>query len=142
LVDTLGLVLVVLMTKASLDDGAAAALLLSHVHPYHFLRLVTIFADQQYHHHALEAWVAAHRLSWRIEVKARPTGTKGLTPLAKRWVMERTHAWHGRGRRNSKDYERRRESSTAMIQISHIHLMLNRLTHDGCPVCHYRKDAA
>src|SRR5262245_17030549 len=33
LVDTLGLLLVVLMTKASLDDGAAAALLLSQVHP-------------------------------------------------------------------------------------------------------------
>jgi hypothetical protein len=29
-----------------------------------------------------------------------------------------------------------------MIQISHIHLMLNRLTHGGRPVFHYRKDAA
>jgi putative transposase len=142
LVDTLGLLLVVLMTKASLDDGAAAPLLLSQVHPCHFLRLVTIFADQKYHHHALEAWVAEHRPSWRIEVQARPAGTKGFTPLAKRWVIERTHAWHGRCRRNSKDYERSRESSTAMIQISHIHLMLNRLTHGGCPVFHYRKDAA
>lgn len=142
LVDTLGLLLVVLITKASLDDGAAAALLLSQVHPYHFPRLVTIFADQKYHNLALEAWVAEHRPSWRIEVKARPAGTKGFTPLAKLWVIERTHAWHGRCRRNSKDYERSIESSTAMIQISHIHLMLNRLTHGGDPVFHYRKDAA
>ena len=142
LVDTLGLLLVVLMTKASLDDGAAAALLLSQVHPYHFPRLVTIFADQKYHNLALEAWVAEHRPSWRIEVKARPAGTKGFTPLAKLWVIERTHAWHGRCRRNSKDYERSRESSTAMIQISHIHRMLNRLTHGGRPVFHDRKDAA
>src|SRR5919109_1106888 len=52
LVDTLGLLLAVLITSASLDDGAAAALLLSHVHPYHFPRLVTIFADQKYHNHA------------------------------------------------------------------------------------------
>ena len=142
LVDTRGLLLVVLMTKASLDDGAAAPLLLSQVHPYHFPRLVTIFADQKYHNHALEAWVAAHRPSWRIEVQARPAGTKGFTPLAKLWVIERTNAWHGRCRRNSKDYERSIESSTAMIQISHIHLMLNRLTHDGRPVFHYRKEAA
>ena len=142
LVDTLGLLLVVLITKASLDDGAAAALLLSQVHPYHFPRLVTIFADQKYHNLALEAWVAEHRPSWRIEVKARPAGTKGFTPLAKLWVIERTHAWHGRCRRNSKDYERSIESSTAMIQISHIHLMLNRLTHGGHPVFHSRKDAA
>ena len=142
LVDTLGLLLVVLITKASLDDGAAAALLLSQVHPYHFPRLVTIFADQKYHNLALEAWVAEHRPSWRIEVKTRPAGTKGFTPLAKLWVIERTHAWHGRCRRNSKDYERSIESGTAMIQISHIHLMLNRLTHGGRPVFHYRKDAA
>ena len=142
LVDTLGLLLVVLITKASLDDGAAAALLLSQVHPYHFPRLVTIFADQKYHNLALEAWVAEHRPSWRIEVKARPAGTKGFTPLAKLWVIERTHAWHARCRRNSKDYERDRESSTTMIQISHIHLMLNRLTRGGRPVFHYRKDAA
>jgi putative transposase len=142
LVDTLGLLLVVLITKASLDDGAAAALLLSQVHPYHFPRLVTIFADQKYHNLALEAWVAEHRPSWRIEVKARPAGTKGFTPLAKLWVIERTHAWHGRCRRNSKDYEPSIESSTAMIQISHIHLMLNRLAPGDRPVFHYRKDAA
>jgi transposase len=142
LVDTLGVLLVVLMTKASLDDGAAAALLLSQVHPYHFPRLITIFADQKYHNLALEAWVAEHRPSWRIEVQARPAGTKGFTPLAKLWVIERTHAWHGRYRRNSKDYERSIESSTAMIQISHIHLMLNRLTPGDRPVFHYRKDAA
>ena len=130
------------MTRASLDDGVAAPLLLDHVHPYHFPRLVTIFADQKYHNHALEARVAEHRPSWRIEVQARPAGTKGFTPSAKLWVIERTHAWHGRCRRNSKDYERGRESSTAMIQISHIHLMLNRLTDGGRSVFHYRKDAA
>jgi len=142
LVDTLGLLLVVLITRASLDDGVAAPLLLGQVHPYHFPRLVTIFADQKYHNHALEAWIAEHRPSWRIEVQARPAGIKGFTPLAKLWVIEQTNAWQGRCRRNSKDYERGIESSTAMIQISHIHLMLNRLTHGGRPVFHYRKDAA
>src|SRR5262245_44339420 len=90
LVDTRGLGLVVLMMKASLDDGAAAPLLLDHVHPYHVPRLVTIFAEQKSHNHALEAWVAAHRPSWRIEVQARPAGTKGFPPLATLWVMERT----------------------------------------------------
>jgi putative transposase len=142
LVDTLGLLLAVLITSARLDDGVAAPLLLSQVHSYHFPRLVTIFADQKYHNHAPEARMAEHRPSWRIEVQARPAGTKGLTLLAKLWVIERTNAWHGRCRRNSKDYERDIESSTAMIQISHIHLMLNRLTHGGRPVFHYRKDAA
>jgi putative transposase len=142
LVDTLGLLLAVLITSAGLDDGVAAPLLLRHVHPDHFPRLVTIFADQKYHNHALDAWMAEHRPGWHIEVKARPVGTKGFTPLEKRWVIERTNAWHSRCRRNSKDYEYTVESSTAMIQISHIHLMLNRLAPCDRPVFHYRKDAA
>jgi transposase len=142
LVDTLGLLLVVLITSASLDDGAAAAILLGHVTPQDFPRLVTILADQKYHNHAWDAWMAEHRAGWHIDVKLRPAGTKGFTPLEKRWVIERTNAWHGRYRRNSKDYERSIESSTAMIQISHIHLMLNRLAPCGRPEFHYRKEAA
>ena len=141
-VDTLGLLLAVLLTSAALDDGVAAPLLLGPVHPSHFPRLGTICADQKDHHHALDAWMAEHRPSWHIEVKARPAGTKGFTPLEQRWVIERTNAWHSRCRRNSKDYEYSVESSTAMIQISHIHLMLNRLAPCGRPVFHYRKDAA
>ena len=140
--ETLGLLLAVLITSAGLDDGVAAPLLLGHVTPQDLPRLETIFADQKYPNHALEAWMAKHRAGWRIEVKARPEGTKGFTPLEKRWVIERTNAWHGRYRRNSKDYERSVESSTAMIQISNIHLMLNRLAACGRPEFHYRKDAA
>jgi len=142
LVDTLGLLLVVLMTSAGLDDGVAAPILLGHVTPQAFPRLVTIFADQKYHNHTLDAWMAEHRAGWHIDVQMRPAGTKGCTPLEKRWVIARTNAWPGRYRRNSKDYERRTESSTAMIQISHIHLMLNRLAPCGRPEFHYRKAAA
>jgi putative transposase len=141
-VDTLGVLLAVLITSAGLDDGVAAPLLLGHVTPQDFPRLVTIFADQKYHNHALDAWMAEHRAGWRIEVKRRPEGTKGFTPLAKRWVIERTNAWPGRYRRNSKDYERSVESSTAMIQISHIHLILHRLSPRDRPAFHYRQDAA
>jgi hypothetical protein len=91
-VDTLGLVLAVLMTSAGLDDGVAAPLLLGRVHPYHFPPLVTIFADQKDHNPALDVWMAEHRPGWHSEVQARPGGTKGFTPLAKRWVIERTNA--------------------------------------------------
>ena len=142
LVDTLGLVLAILITSAGLDDGVAAPLLLGHVTPHDFPRLVIIFADQKYHNHALDAWMAEHRTEWRIEVKTRLEGMKGFTPLEKRWVIERTNAWHGRYRRNSKDYERSVESSTAMIQVSNIHLMLNRLAPCDRPTFHYRENAA
>src|SRR5499426_240069 len=139
LVDTLGLLLAVLITSAGLDDGVAAPSLLGLVTPQDFPRLATIFADQKSHNHALDAWMAEHRAGWRIEGTMRPEGTKGFTPLAKRGVIERTNAWHGRYRRNSKDYERSIESSTAMIQMSNRHLMLNRLSPRDRPVFHYRQ---
>ena len=128
LVDTLGLLIaVIVITSAGLDDGVAAP---TPARPRHAPRLSASRHDlcgSEVSQSRLDAWMAEHRAGWRIEVKARPEGTKGFTPLEKRWVIERTNAWHGRYRRNSKDYERSVESSTAMIQISNIHLMLNRL---------------
>lgn len=137
LVDTLGLLVTVLITGAGIDDGAAAPQLLSQITPEGFPRLETIFGDNKYHNHALEAWLKEHRAGWRVEVKTRPEGSKGFTPVEKRWVVERTNAWNGRCRRHSKDYERRAESSAAMIQITNMHLMLRRLAPISRPEFHY-----
>jgi putative transposase len=127
LVDTLGLLLAVVITSAQVDDGAAAIDLLTQISVQDFPRLETIFGDTKYHNHALEEWLAKNRPGWRIEVKARPEGRKGFTPVCKRWVVERTNAWNGRARRNSKDYERKPESAAAMIYLSNIHLLLRKL---------------
>jgi putative transposase len=142
LVDTLGWLMVVLITSAGLDDGVAAPLLLQLIEPNDFPRLETIFADNKYHNHALHTWMTEHRPMWRIEVKTRPEGSKGFTPLEKRWVVERTNAWNGRSRRHSKDYERKPESRAAMIYLSNIHLMLRRLTSHSRPEFHYRSVTA
>ena len=48
-----------------------------------------------------------------------------IIPL--RWVVERTFGWLGNSRRLAKDYEVHTYYSEAMIQISHIHILLNRL---------------
>jgi len=141
LVDTLGLLVAVLVTGAGVDDGVAAPQLLGSITSQDFPRLEVIFGDNKYHNHGLEAWLQAERPNWRIEVKSRPEGTRGFTPLEKRWVVERTNAWNGRCRRNSKDYERRVESSAAMIQISNIHLMLRRLSPVSRPAFHYQTAA-
>ena len=83
--------------------------------------------------------MATHRPTWRLEVKSRPEGSTGFTPLRQRWVVERTNAWNGRDRRNSKDYERKPTSSAVMIQMSNINLMLNRLSPRLCPAFRYRQ---
>jgi putative transposase len=141
LVDTLGLLVAVLVTSAGIDDGVAAPELLGQISSQDFPRLITIFGDSKYHNHALEAWLKEYRPGWHVEVKMRPEGSVGFTPLRKRWVVERTNAWNGRCRRNSKDYERRTDSSAAMIQISNIHLMLRRLALQSQPEFHYRAAA-
>ncbi len=137
LVDTLGLLVAVLITGARIDDGNAAPQLISLITPDQYPRLEVIFGDNKYHNHALYAWLEENRPGWRVEVKKRPEGSRGFTPLEKRWVVERTNAWNGRCRRHSKDYERRANSSAAMIQISNIHLMLRRLAPTARPRFNY-----
>lgn len=141
LVDTLGLLIAVVVTGANVDDGTAAPQLLELVSADDCPRLQTIFGDNKYHNKALQAWLKKNRAGWSVEVKMRPPDSSGFQPVRKRWVVERSNAWHGRCRRNSKDYERRTDSSAAMIQISHIHLMLRRLAPGQQPTFNYSQAA-
>ena len=138
LVDTLGLLIAVLITGANVDDGTAAPLLLERVAAEDYPRLQTIFGDNKYHNHGLNAWLAEHRPAWKVEIQSRPEGATTFAPVRKRWVIERTNAWTVRCRRNAKDYERRVDSSAAMIQWSNLHLMARRLAPTPRPPFHYR----
>lgn len=138
LVDTLGLLIAVIVTAANADDGTAAPQLLKMVSPTEYPRLTVVFGDNKYHNKKLDKWLKEKRPGWSIEIKMRPKDSSGFSPVPKRWVVERSNAWHGRCRRNSKDYERRPESSAAMIQISHIHVMIRRLCPTESPEFKYR----
>jgi putative transposase len=127
IVDTLGLLLVVLVTVASADDGTIAPEVLGQLTAEHRSRLEVVWADGKYHNHHLEGWLVQVGAGYRVEVVGRPPGSVGYVKLPKRWVVERTFAWLGRYRRNSRDYERYAESSEAMIQVSSIHRMLKLL---------------
>jgi putative transposase len=127
-VDTLGLLLAVIVTSAAIDDAAAAPKVLEQLTREAFPRLQVIWADTKYHNHKLYDWIDSDPgRQWRLEVKKRPSGAKGFVLLPKRWVVERTHAWIGRCRRHSRDYERYTTSSAAMIQLTAIGKMLRQL---------------
>ena len=126
-VDTLGLLLAVTVTAASVDDAAAVPRLFAQVAPENMPRLTKAWADSKYHNHQLGQWMRKERPTWDLEVVSRPAGAKGFVLLPKRWVVERTFSWNDRCRRHSKDYERRTDSSEAMIKVSAIGLMLRRL---------------
>src|SRR5947209_3515169 len=129
-VDTLGLLLAVAVTGANADDGTAAPVVLAQVGPAAQPRLEKLWADQKYRNRSLQRWLAQQAAPYRIEVVQRPVGAKGFVLLHRRWVVERTLAWVGRYRRNSKDYERLTTSSEAVVKMSMIHLMLRRLAPD------------
>jgi transposase len=129
-VDTLGLLLVVLVTAASADDGTAAPEVLGRLTAEHRSRLELLWADGKYRNRQLERWLERTGAGYRIEVVSRPPGSKGFVLLHRRWVVERTFAWLGRYRRNSRDYERSTGSSESMVRVSSIHRMLRLLSPD------------
>lgn len=127
-VDTLGLLLAVTVTVASVDDAAAAPAVFQQLKPAHHPRLRVVWGDSKYHNHQLQAWLKRQKsIQWKLEVVRRPSGASGFVLLPKRWVVERTFSWLGRWRRMSRDYEHRTESSEAMIKIASIGRMLRRL---------------
>ena len=128
-VDTVGLLLAVVVTAASVDDAAAAPAVLGQLDRTDYPRLRKVWVDSKYHNYSLYAWVNSHADgSWQLEVVSRPEGKRGWVLLPRRWVVERTFAWLGRYRRHSKDYERLTRSSEAMIHVSMIHIMLRKIT--------------
>ena len=129
-VDTLGLLLVVAVSAASADDGTFAPEVLGRLTAEHRTRLGLLWADSKYHNHHLDGWLARAGAGYRIEVVSRPLGSKGFVLLHRRWVVERSFAWIGRYRRNSRDYEWHTRTSEAMIRVSSIHRMLRRLEPD------------
>jgi putative transposase len=126
-VDAMGLLLAVVVTAANVDDARGAKEVLNQLAAQDFPRLELLWADQKYHNYELEEWLTENA-RFTIKVVNRPKGSRGFILLPKRWVVERSLAWLGRYRRNSKDYERLTESSAVMIQISMIQLMVQRLS--------------
>jgi putative transposase len=126
-VDSLGLLLVVVVTAANVDDGRAAQELFALMPGRSYPRLKIVWGDNKYHNYELYDWLKIHRRPYRVVPVSRPADAEGWVKLPKRWVVERTLAWLGRYRRLSKDYEKLTETSAAMVQVSAIHHMLRRL---------------
>ncbi len=93
-VDTLGLVLRVLVTAASIGEREGGKRSLKRVKQMGkaVSRLHTIWVDGGFGGTSFMLWVM-DVCRWIVQVVLRPEQTKGLVLLKKRWVVERTFGW-------------------------------------------------
>ena len=127
LVDTLGLIMLVMVHSADIQDRVGARLVLEKLKGA-FGSLKLIWVDGGYSG-KLQEWLAA-LLPWRsikIEVVKR-SELHTFKILPKRWIVERTFAWMEFYRRLAKDYEARIDHSEAMVLLASSRLMLKRLS--------------
>ena len=125
-VDTLGLLLVIVVTAADVGDRTGARLLAGGLRRERFARLLTVFADAGYGGQPLTDWLRDFG-GWALEIVRGLKDQDGFDVQPKRWIVERTFGWLNRYRRLSKDYEGYPETSEVMILIAMTHLMVRRL---------------
>jgi putative transposase len=130
--DTLGLLLIVLVHSASIQDGAGGYQVLQKLfekikHSVHnrWCRLKLLWADAAY------AYIVENvrkNFGWKLEIIRRSDKAKGFEVLPRRWVVERTFGWLGRYRRLSRDFEHTVSSSESVVYIASIRRMLKLAT--------------
>lgn len=141
-VDTLGLLLAVTVTAASVQDrdGAAEVVALACAKA---TGLKVLYADAAYGGKCAQAIEATHSI--RVDIVRHPgnrtTGTwqtaqqplwpdvvaKGFVVQAKRWVVERTHAWNERARRLIAHHDRSTWAPVAWVWLTESRILASRL---------------
>jgi len=131
-VDTLGLLLVVIITAASIQDSAGGKMVLDHLSAAH-PTVTKSWVDGGYN-----SGVVTHGATKGIDVEVvrRDPETKGFKILPRRWVVERTLGWLILHRRLARDYETLPGRSQAMIHWAMIDNMSRTLTAENTQTWH------
>jgi len=122
--DTLGLLIVVMVTSAAVQDRDGGRLVIERA-KMKMPSLVLIWADGGYAGKLIA--FAYHYFRIIVQLIKRSDKATGFTILPRRWVIERTNSWLMRTRRLARDYERRPDHAEAMVKWTMIALMTRRL---------------
>lgn len=144
-VDTLGLVLAVSVTAASVQDrDGAHPIMASTMAKYP--SVATLFVDSAYAGQCAQTILQCHGI--HVDVVRHPANkragrwhlpdqgdlftvqadAKGFVVLAKRWVVERTQAWNERARRLVMHHDRLPSVAEAWVWLTEARMLLRRLT--------------
>lgn len=124
LVDTTGLLLIIVVTAASVSDPRGAKRVFARCGGA-TKKLRRIWVDGTYRGTLLD-WVLDH-CQWVLQAVMRTDKDKGCVVLPHRWVVERTFAWLTQCWRLGKEYEVLPKRSEAFISLAMTRLMIRRL---------------
>jgi transposase len=127
--DVLGLILVILITAASVQDTVGGREVIDQVAATQ-PRVTKAWADTGYKRSVIEQG-AKHNIE--VDVITKEPNQRGFIPQHKRWAVERTFGWLMHHRRLARDYETLPENSRTMIHWSMIDVMSRRLTGESAP---------
>jgi transposase len=141
-VDTLGLLLAVTITSAGVQDRDAAAPVVAQACAK-VPGLKELYADAAYGGHCARGIETTHGINVHIVRHAanRSTGTwhtpqqdlwpevapKAFIVQARRWVIERTHAWNERSRRLIAHHDRSNWAPVAWVWLTESRILASRL---------------
>jgi putative transposase len=124
LVDVLGLLLVILVLPANVQDRDGGWKLLEAAHRV-YPSIAKVWADGAYAGDLVRR--TRDELNVDLEIVKKPPEAHTFRVLHRRWVVERTFGWLNRERRLSKDYERLPATTEAFVNITMVRLMTRRL---------------
>jgi putative transposase len=126
--DSLGLLMVAVVTAANVSDAQGLRLLLEKLKrsTFNLQRWYLLYVDGGYRGEALCRWVM-DAFGVILQMVLRPQGQRGFQVLPRRWVIERTFGWFYWCRRLSRDYECTTQSAEAWLYLASIRLLLRRL---------------
>src|SRR5262249_17902091 len=134
--DVLGLLLVVLVTAASVQDTTGGREVVAQVAAQH-PNVSVAWVDSGFKQSVIDEG-AQHGID--VQVVTKDPQQRGFKPQRKRWAVERTFGWLMLHRRLVRDYETNPQRSGAMIHWAMIDNMSRRLTGasrrswpDDCP---------
>jgi len=127
--DVLGLLLVVLVTAASVQDTTGGRVVVEQVgraHP----TVEVAWVDSGYKRGVIDRG-AEYNID--VQVVSKDPQQRGFKPQRKRWAVERTFGWLMLHRRLVRDYETNPRRSRAMIHWAMIDNMSRRLVGESTP---------
>jgi transposase len=131
--DTLGLLLYVIVTAASVSDNVIGMDLLDQTSAK-YPTVTKTWVDAGFKVKAVEHGAT---LGIDVEIVTKDPLVKGFSVVKRRWVVERTIGWLMQHRRLVRDYEARPANSASMITLAMIDNLAKRLTAETTPTWRY-----